>query len=253
MDRHESRIAWLLGASSGIGRQLALRLATAGWRIAASARHRERLEALAAEIMQGVIVPHPCDVRDETGLRRVIASIEADMGPIHTAVLNAGDYEPMPLEEFDTELFQRPADVNFLGIVRALGAVLPPMLERRRGQVLISASVAGYRGLPLGAPYGATKAALINMAEALQPELAACGIRLRIINPGFVKTPMTDKNAFRMPAIVSPETAAECIAREIDGKHFEITFPKRFTYPMKILRCLPYRLYFAVVRRMTGR
>ena len=247
-------VAWVTGASSGIGAALSLGLARAGWTVAASARRADRLAALATD-PDGAerIHPFPDDVTDEPAVRAAVAAIEERLGPIASAVLNAGDYTPMAARDFDTALCRQLVQVNYLGVVHGIGAVLPRQLERGGGQILINASVAGYRGLPRAAPYGASKAALINLAESLRAELQGSGVRIRLINPGFVRTPLTDKNDFAMPALLDPRSAAERILRAFDGDGFEITFPRRFTLFMKLLRCLPYRWYFALVRARTGR
>jgi len=248
------KIAWVTGASSGIGEALALGLALAGWTVAASARRGEHLAALAARSeAAGRIHPLPVDVTDELAVRSAVATIEGRLGPIDAAVFNAGDYTPMPAREFDTALCRHLMEVNYLGVVHGIGAVLPRQLERRAGRILINASVAGYRGLPGAAPYGASKAALINLAESLRAELHGSGVTIRVINPGFVRTPLTAKNDFAMPALLDPQSAADEILRAFDGDGFEITFPKRFTYVMKLLRCLPYRWYFPLLRARTGR
>jgi len=244
-------VLWLVGASSGIGRCLAQQLAAAGWRVAASARSVERLDRLAAEAGPGRLGSYPLDVTDAGAVAATLAAIERDMGPIEVAILNAGDYEPMPLAQFNAALFRRLMDVNYMGVVHCLDALLPRLRSRRRGQVLITASVSGYRGLPLAAPYSASKAALINLAEALQPELANDGVRMRVINPGFVDTPLTRKNRFAMPFLISAEQAAARVVDKLEGGGFEIAFPRRFAWLLKLLRCLPYSVYFAVIRRMT--
>ena len=168
-------------------------------------------------------------------------------------VLNAGTYRPASAVELDVDLFRRTMETNFLGVVHALAAVLPPMRARGQGQVLVMGSVVGYRGLPAAAAYGATKAALINMAESLHRPLAREGVRLRIVNPGFVRTPLTDQNPFPMPFLLEPEDAAERILRRLDGSGFEIAFPGVFVALLKLLRCLPYRLFFPLVGRITGK
>ena len=245
--------AWITGASSGIGAALAARMAdSGGWRVCLSARRRDRLEAL-ANTRPARLEAWPLDVTDARAVGVTVAAIEKACGPIECAFLNAGDYRPMPATEFDTDLFRRLMEVNYLGVVNAIGALLPGMLARGRGQVLINASVAGWRGLPLAGPYGATKAALINLAETLHAELGPRGVRIRVVNPGFVRTPLTERNDFPMPAMVSVEQAADAILRGLRGSGFEITFPRRFTWVMKLLRVLPYALYFPLVRRMTGR
>ncbi|MBD3617935.1 MAG: SDR family NAD(P)-dependent oxidoreductase [Chromatiales bacterium] len=247
----ETRVAWVTGASGGIGRALSLRLAGQGWQVAASARGEEKLRELAAQA-DGRVQVHPLDVTDAAATEAVVAAIEEQHGPIELAVLNAGDYQPMPADAFDAELCHRLMTVNYLGVVHGLAALLRRMRARGRGEILIMASVAGYRGLPLAAPYGATKAALINLAESLRAELGHAGVVIRVVNPGFVRTDLTAQNDFRMPALMPVEAAAEAIVAAIGGRSFEITFPKRFTYVLKVLRMLPYALYFPLVRRMTG-
>ncbi|MDX5374370.1 MAG: SDR family NAD(P)-dependent oxidoreductase [Gammaproteobacteria bacterium] len=247
----ETRVAWVTGASGGIGRALSLRLAGQGWQVAASARGEEKLRDLAMEA-DGRVQVHPLDVTDAAASEATVAAIEQQHGPIELAVLNAGDYRPMPADAFDAELCQRLMAVNYLGVVHGLAALLPRMRARGRGEILIMASVAGYRGLPLAAPYGATKAALISLAESLRAELGRSGVVIRVVNPGFVRTDLTAQNAFRMPALMPVEDAAEAIVAAIGGRGFEITFPRRFTYVLKLLRMLPYALYFPLIRRMTG-
>lgn len=249
---HAGPVVWMTGASSGIGRALCLGLARRGWRVAASSRSCDKLQTLADEAPDDTVSVFPLDVTDRGAVEDTVRRIEHDLGPIDACILNAGDYRPMKARDFDIDLFRRLTEVNYMGVIHGLGALLPHMLERRRGRVLLTASVAGYRGLPLAGPYGATKAALINLAETLRAELADSGVVIRVINPGFVKTPLTDKNHFHMPALITPEEAAAAILREFDGDHFEITFPKRFTWFLKLLRLLPYRLYFPAIRRTTG-
>jgi NAD(P)-dependent dehydrogenase (short-subunit alcohol dehydrogenase family) len=163
--------------------------------------------------------------------------------------MNVGDYRPMSLAEFDAELFVALNRTNYLASVYLLEAVIPRMRAAGGGQILLNASAAGYRGLPQAAPYSAPKAAVIHMAEALAPELARVGIRLRVINPGFVRSRLTSKNPFPMPFLLEPGQAARRIARGIRRGSFEITFPRRLTWILKLLRCLPYRLYFGIVDR----
>ncbi|MFW5453241.1 SDR family NAD(P)-dependent oxidoreductase [Thioalkalivibrio sulfidiphilus] len=247
----ESPVAWLIGASSGIGAELARRLADAGWQVALTARRAERLEAL-CQASPAQLSSFPGDVTDPEGLAALAARIEAELGPVELCILNAGDYEPMGLDDFDVSLFRRLMEVNYLGVVHGLAAVMPAMRARGRGQILITASLAGYRGLPRAAPYGATKAALISLAESLQPELAAEGVRLRVINPGFVKTPLTDKNRFEMPFLMTTEQAAEAIMKGLHKDAFEIRFPWRFALMMGLLRLLPNGLYLRIARRMVS-
>ena len=248
------RVAWITGASSGIGWELSKRLALSGWDVAVTARREEKLRQLAASVPSGPgrIHTFASDVTDLSALSQTVQRIYSQLEAIDRCFLNAGDYDPKPMTEFDIGLFRRIFDVNYMGVINALGLVLPKMLERHSGEVYVTASLAGYRGLPRAGPYGSSKAALISLTETLNVELAPLGVRVRLINPGFVKTEMTDKNRFRMPFLVSTEEAAEFIMRELDTGRFEIAFPKRFVYLMKLLRILPYRAYFLIARKLIG-
>lgn len=245
-----SRVAWITGAGSGIGRALALEMAAAGWRVAASARTASTLAELAAE--HAAIRPYPLDVTDTEACRAVVARIEAEMGPIGQAVLNAGTHRPMPAEEFDAGAFADLIETNLLGTVRSLAPAMAGMIGRRSGRIAIVASVAGYSGLPTAAAYGASKAALINMAEALRPELARHGVVLQLVSPGFVRTPLTDRNRFPMPFLMPVEAAARRLRRGLESDRFEIVFPRRLAWLLKLLRILPHPIYFPIVRRVTG-
>lgn len=246
-----TRQAVIVGASTGIGRALALRLAETGWRVVAASRRLDACEGLARERpdLAPRLAARAIDVTDGAGFRHALEEIESERGAIDTLILNAGDYTPMGLADFDPELFRRLIEVNYLGAVNGIAAALPIMRRHGRGQILVTASLTAYRGLPLAAPYGASKAAVLSMLESLKPEVDRTGVRLRVINPGFVRTRLTDRNDFRMPQIISPERAAEYIVRDIDGTGFEIFFPKRIGWFLKLLRLLPYRLYFAVTRQ----
>lgn len=243
-------VAWVTGASSGIGRALALHLAREGWTVHATARSAEALAALAAE-SGGRIVAAPGDVTDPAAMAALVAGIEA-RAPIALAVLNAGIYLPVRGEALDRDDFARTFAVNLDGTVNALLPLLDAMKPRRAGQVAIVSSVTGYGGLPTSAAYGASKAALINLAESLKFDLDRLGIRIQVVNPGFVETPATAQNAFPMPALMKVDEAAARIVRGLAGSGFEITFPRRFTYVLKALGLLPYRLYFPLVARITG-
>lgn len=240
-------VAWLIGASSGIGRALAFRLAQAGWRVAVSARSEGSLQEMQSQ--QATLTPFPLDVTDTASLAKAYSAICSELGTIELCIVNSGGYDPMPLEKFELELFRKLCEVNYMGVVNALDCILPDMLQRGSGRILLTASIAGYRGLPKSAPYSASKAAVINLAESLHLELKAKGVSLRVINPGFVRSPLTDKNEFNMPFLIEPEEAAAAIMKELDGSHFEITFPKPFALIMKTLRILPYWLYFRLTRK----
>ncbi|MFO1070187.1 MAG: SDR family NAD(P)-dependent oxidoreductase [Geminicoccaceae bacterium] len=246
-------LVWLIGASTGIGRSLALRLARDGATVVASARSADRLQELAAEAPAGRIVPWPVDVTDLAALRAAADGIEAAHGAIAVAVLNAGTHKPVSAAEFTVAGLRELMELNVFGVANALEVLMPRMIGRRSGQIAVVASVAGYRGLPTAAYYGASKAALINMAESLKFDLDRAGVKLQLIDPGFVRTPLTDRNEFSMPFLMEPDAAADRIARGLKGSGFEIAFPRRFVAILKLLRILPYRLYFALVGRGTGK
>ncbi|NJO38298.1 MAG: SDR family NAD(P)-dependent oxidoreductase [Rhizobiales bacterium] len=247
-------VVWITGASSGIGRALARNLARRGRTIAASARDAAELRALAEEARDdaGSIHPFALDITDAGQCAATVGTITATLGPIALAVLNAGTHHPVAAETFEAADFARLIEVNLIGTGNCLAPLLQRMIPARAGHIAIVASVAGYRGLPTSAYYGASKAALINLAEALKFDLDRHGIRLQLINPGFVRTPLTDKNAFPMPFLMEVEVAAERMADGFERHAFEITFPRRFAWSLKLLRILPYRLYFPIVSRMTG-
>jgi NADP-dependent 3-hydroxy acid dehydrogenase YdfG len=243
-------VAWVTGASAGIGRALALELASRGWTVHATARDAAALAALAAE-RPGLIVPAPGDVTDAPRMAALVAGIEAQR-PIALAVLNAGVYEPMRAQEFDAAVVARTFAVNLQGVANGLDPLLKRMIARRSGVVALVASVAGYRGLPRAAAYGATKAALISMAESLAYDLIDLNVRLCVVNPGFVATKATSVNDFDMPFLMQADAAARRIADGLDRPGFEIAFPRRFAFILRAIGLLPNRAYFAVMRRAMG-
>ncbi|KQS88476.1 MULTISPECIES: SDR family NAD(P)-dependent oxidoreductase [unclassified Rhizobium] len=249
----ELGLAWVTGASSGIGRALALKLVQEGFNVVVTARDHEKLVHLQHESPgPGKIIVLDGDVTDPRDMERILAAIEYEHGSMALAVLNAGVYIPVHGEDMHREDFEKTFAVNLHGTVNCLLPAVRHMKARGHGQIAIVSSVTGYGGMPTSAAYGATKAALINMAESLKFDLDKAGIRLQIINPGFVDTPATARNAFAMPALVSPEEAADNIVSGLKSSGFEITFPKRFTYALKFLNLLPYGLYFWLMNRATG-
>ncbi|MCG7981618.1 MAG: SDR family NAD(P)-dependent oxidoreductase [Candidatus Thiodiazotropha lotti] len=243
-------IAWITGGGSGIGRSLAHTLSDRGWIVVISGRNREKLRITAESGGRDSIRQMTLDVTDPQSVNDVVGEIEREYGSVDYAFLNAGDYSPMRLSDFNPQLFRRLNDVNYLGVVNCLAALIPGMRQRAQGQILITASLSGYCGLPGAAPYSATKAALINLAESLQPELLQLGIHIRLINPGFVATDLTDKNDFKMPFLITPAMAAEVIQDQLMSNRFEIRFPTTFSWIMKVLSWMPYRVYFALMRRL---
>ena len=248
-------IAWITGASSGIGRGVALRMAQDGWTVVASARRADLLDTLAeeAQALPGRIVPAPCDITDLEAVKAVVETARAEHGPIALAMLNAGTFKPESAKELDSGVFADVMDLNVNGTVRCLEAVLPGMIDRKCGQIAIVSSVAGYRGLPSSLSYGASKAALINLCEALRFDLRRLGITVQLVNPGFVRTPLTDKNKFPMPFLVELDRAADKIVRGFARGAFEIAFPLPLVLILKTMRLLPYWAYFPLIGRRTGR
>lgn len=245
---------WLLGASSGIGAALARALLSEGARVAVSARSAAKLEALVRDRPAGLVLP--CDVADPGSIAAAWQSLLHHWQGVDLAIYIAGDYVPMRAWALDMAAAQRMIDVNLVGAVNFAACVVPQLLAQDnapvKGEIAFVASVAGYRGLPKSLIYGPTKAALINFAEALAIDLQPRGVGVRLINPGFVATPLTAGNDFAMPALQSAEEAAASIIAGYRSSAFEIHFPKRFTYVMKLLALLPARLYFPLVRRLTG-
>jgi short-subunit dehydrogenase len=250
--RAEQGIVWITGASSGIGRALARELARTGYHVAASARSGDRLDEVAGE-SDGRISCYPLDVTDLAASAATIAAIENDLGPIDLAVLCAGTWKPFTAGGWKAVDFAGSMDVNYTGVSNAVAELVPRMIERGRGRLALVSSVAGYYGLPAAAAYGPTKAALINLAECLRIELAGTGVEVTLINPGFVDTPMTRRNTFPMPFLMTPETAARRIARGLERGRFEIAFPRRLVWLMKAVRLMPYPLYFRIMRAMVCR
>jgi NAD(P)-dependent dehydrogenase (short-subunit alcohol dehydrogenase family) len=252
--RPEHGIVWISGASSGIGRALALKLAGEGYKVAVTARNHEKLLELQTEAhgLSGSIIVLDGDVTNAADMEHTVAAIEYQHGSLAMAILNAGVNLPVDGAHLKHEDFDRSFAVNLSGVVNCLIPAVRHMRMKGQGQIAIVASATGYGGLPTSAAYGATKAALINMAESLKFDFDKLGIRIQIINPGFVDTEANKQNRVAMPDLVSPAVAADEIAAGLKSLAFEITFPKAFTYKLKLLRLLPYSLYFRLVSRFTG-
>lgn len=245
----EMGAAWITGASAGIGKATAERLADEGWTVWITARTEDDLAKMAAK--RPGLRPLPGDVTDAAAMRKAVRTITAE-GPLALVILNAGLYAPMRAQEFDAEEARRTFDVNLGGVANALDPVLKHMIERGDGHVALTASVAGYRGLPRSAAYSATKAALIAMAESLAFDLIDLGVRISVICPGFVETEATAVNDFEMPFMMKPDQAAKRIVEGLKKPGFEIAFPHRFEYILKTIGLLPNRWYLAVMRGIMG-
>jgi NAD(P)-dependent dehydrogenase (short-subunit alcohol dehydrogenase family) len=245
----QGRSVWLIGASSGIGLATAKALHAAGARVVVSARK--------AELLQQFVDAHPgaqavvLDVADTAAIATAARYVQTQQG-LDVVMYCAGYYQAMRAAEFSLPEMLRHMDINYTGALRVLDAVLPELLPQQHGHISFISSVAGFRGLPQSMAYGPTKAALINLAEALYYDVSPHGIGVSLINPGFVETPLVANNDFPMPALITPEKAAAEILSGWRKGQFHIHFPKRFTRMLLLMRLLPYRWYFALVRRGTG-
>jgi len=238
---------WITGASSGLGEYTALLLAKQGCHVSISARSGDKLKAIA--VTSDNISAHVMDVTDAKGTLRLVDELEKKHGPIDLCIFSAGVGFKDVLSEFNGEVFKKTFDINVQGVVNAFEAILPRMRKRKRGHISWIASVAGYGGLPGGVSYGASKAALIHMAETVKMGLEKEGIDVSVINPGFVRTPMTAPNKHPMPFLMEPEDAAVKIVAGLKAKKFEIAFPWQMVWMLKFLNLLPRRLYFFIMKR----
>lgn len=243
-------VVWLVGASSGIGEATAALLHARGAKVVVSARNAARLSGFTAAHPGSVAIA--LDATDRAAMQAAATRIIAGHGRIDLALYCAGTYRAMRATAFDLDVALHHNAVNYAGALHMLDAVLPDFLRRGAGHVSLVASVAGYRGLPNSLAYGPTKAALINLAQTLWLDLEPRGIGVSVVCPGFVETPLTADNEFRMPALISPETAARRIVDGWGRGRFEIHFPKRFTLLLKALGLLGDGLYFRAIRRVTG-
>ena len=242
-------IVWIIGASSGIGRALAYELAAQGAVLALSARNQSELEALQSEL--GPQHKIFClDITDADLTQRTAQAIRSAFGRLDRVIFMAALYTPMPTHQLHLPSVKALIETNLTGAFYVTQAVLPILLDQTAPcQFALCASVAGYTGLPGGQPYSATKAGLINLAETLAAEYGE-RIDIKLINPGFVRTPLTDKNNFHMPMMIEPEEAAQEIAKGLLSNRFEIHFPKLFTAFLKFIRILPYSLAFWLTRKI---
>lgn len=247
-------VAWITGASTGIGRGLARQLASEGYTVAATARDEERLATLVEETagLPGKILSFPCDVTDEEAMRRTAADIESKAGPVALAVFNAGNYFPTRGERLEVLNIIKTYEINLFGVLYGLVPVVEYMCSRGFGHVVIVGSASAFFGWPSAAAYGSSKAALNNLAEALKHDFDRLNIRLQMVNPGFIATPLTQNNQFSMPALMSVDDAVARFSAGLKSGGHEVTFPRRFTWPLKLLRILPFGLRFRLVHKLTG-
>ncbi len=249
---YRDRRVWVIGASYGIGAAIARELISRGARVALSARKREPLQEIAATSTQALVAP--LDITDHASLQEAAERIGRHWGGVDLVLIVAGTHTEMRAQDFRLEAARKLLEVNLHGVLNCIDVALP--LIRRAGPgagIAIFSSVAGYVGLPRALIYGASKAALINFTESLYGDLRPEGYGVYLVSPGFVDTPLTRKNDFRMPALLSASEAARITLDEIAAGRFESHYPKRFTLWLKLLRILPYRLQRWAVRRITGR
>jgi short-subunit dehydrogenase len=241
---------WVIGASTGIGAATVQALLQRGARVAMSSRSQAQLDAHAHGHANALVAV--ADVTDRASLAAAFETIQQRWGGLDLAIVNAGTHRPGRAWELDAADAEALVQVNLVGSINATALLAPYFTAQQRGGIAITASAIGYGGLPTGLIYGATKAGLNNFAETLYIDLAPKGVAVYVINPGFVKTPLTDKNPFPMPALISADEAAHEILRGFERGEFEIHFPKRFTRALKVLNLLPYRWYFWLVHKATG-
>ena len=246
MSENQKKI-WITGASSGIGKAVAEMFASQGWKVAVSARRKELLDELAKNEN---ISSFPLDVTDQSQIKNVFN----EFGDLDICLFSSGTYEPKDEKSIDPDKIKNVINVNFLGVIDCVKAVEDYFKNRKSGHISIVSSIAGYRGLPNSSGYGPSKAALTNFSESIYFDFKKFGVRVSIVSPGFIKTPLTDKNEFPMPFLKTPEYAAEKIFKGlVKGNAFEIHFPKGLTLTLKFLRILPYRLYLFLVDKLVKR
>jgi len=253
------KTCWIIGASHGIGEELARKAYLDGYDLIISARSVEKLESLKNEILNyrnskqnlGEILTNYADVGDVDSLEKSCSEALVKFDKIDLVIFCPALYEPMSVDNFDLASAKRIIDINLVGFLNFLHIIIPQMTKQKFGQIGVISSVAGYLGLPKSFAYGASKAALINLCEGIYPELQKHGINLSLINPGFVKTRLTDKNSFKMPFLVSSKDAAEEIFKGLEKKKFEIHFPKKFTLLLKFLKLMPYKIIFFLTKKIS--
>ena len=242
---------WITGASSGIGKSVAEKFANEGWKVAVSARRKELLDELAKNPN---IVSFPLDVTNRNQINEVFKNILDNFGELDICLFSSGTYEPKDEQNIDPDKIKNVINVNFLGVIDCVKSVERYFKDKKSGHISIVSSIAGYRGVPNSSGYGPSKAALTNFSESIYFDFKKFGVRVSVVSPGFIKTPLTDKNEFPMPFLKTPEYAAEKIFNGlVKSSAFEIHFPKGLTLTLKFLRILPYRLYLFLVDKLVKR
>jgi len=241
---------WITGGSTGIGKALAIKFANEGWNVAISARRENLLEEISNEYEN--ISAFPLDVTKKENCKEVFNQIKNKFGSIDICFFSTGTWDPKKEKDIDVEQIENVFKVNFFGTLNSIKAVEEYFKSKKNGIITIVSSIAGYRGLPNSTGYGPSKSALNNLAESLYFDFGRSNVRVCLVSPGFIKTPMTDKNDFNMPFLKTPEYAAEKIYDGLVNKNsFEIHFPKSLTMILKILGFLPNKIYFGLIGKLT--
>ncbi len=250
MSKNQKKI-WITGASSGIGKAVAEKFAAEGWKVAVSARRKELLQDMAKDQN---ISSFPLDVTDRSQINNVFQNILKEFGNIDVCLFSSGTYEPKDEQSIDPDKIKNVINVNFLGVIDCVKTVEEYFKNKKTGHISIVSSIAGYRGLPNSSGYGPSKAALTNFCESIYFDFKKFGVRVSVISPGFIKTPLTDKNEFPMPFLKTVDYAANQIFNGlVKSNAFEIHFPKGLTLTLKFLRILPYKLYLFLVDKLVKR
>ena len=243
---NDKKVIWITGASSGIGKALSIKFAQEGWIVAASARREGLLQEL--NRINKNIHSFPLDVTNPEQCKKVFENIIKKFSDIEISIFGTGIHDPNSEKKFNLEKIREIMEVNYFGTLNSINSVYDYYNDKKSGQISVISSVAGYRGLPAAGAYCASKSALTSFTESLRFEMTRKNVRVSLVSPGFIKTPMTDQNDFPMPMIKSPEFAAEKIYIGLIKKTgFEIHFPKTFTYFLKFLRILPNSIYFKLI------
>jgi len=241
---------WITGGSTGIGKALAIKFANEGWNVAISARRENLLEEISNEYEN--ISAFPLDVTKKENCKEVFNQIKNKFESIDICFFSTGTWDPKKEKDIDVEQIENVFKVNFFGTLNSIKAVEEYFKSKKNGIITIVSSIAGYRGLPNSTGYGPSKSALNNLAESLYFDFGRSNVRVCLVSPGFIKTPMTDKNDFNMPFLKTPEYAAEKIYDGLVNKNsFEIHFPKSLTMILKILGFLPNKIYFGLIGKLT--
>ncbi len=250
MSENQKKI-WITGASSGIGKTVAEKFASKGWKVAISARRAELLNKMSENEN---IFSFPLDVTNQNHINETFNKIIKQFGELDICLFCSGTYDPKHEQSIDTEKIKNVIKVNLFGVIDCVKAVEDYFKKKKSGQISIVSSIAGYRGLPNSSGYGPSKAALTNFAESIYFDFKKYNVNVSVVSPGFIKTPLTDKNEFSMPFLKSPEFAAEKIYKGlISNNSFEIDFPKSLTLILKFLRILPYKIYLFLVDKLVKR